>query len=271
MWNQTKQRQSQQSPKELDYSLHWAFEYVERGLSVIPLRGKQPALRLWKPFQSRLPDTQELRGWFGPTANERFNLGIVTGAVSGLVVADADCGVEAKRWEKAHPTNWIAKSGGANGGKHFFYRVPHDSLIPNRVRLGGVPIDVRGEGGVICVAPSRHPETGNQYEWLTDFSSTPIDDLPEFQPSWIGSVNQTSNKPSQRQTPQASGPIRNVFAYIKSIHSVANSGGHNSCFRVASLLASSGISRDKALEAIVNVERDKCRTTLVGKRAHSQN
>jgi hypothetical protein len=92
--------------------LDTALEYLERGLSVIPLEpnGKKPLAALlpvktaedgrpelnasgrpkhtWEPYQERRPSKDEVQGWFDAAPNA--NLGIVTGAVSGIVVQDLD-------------------------------------------------------------------------------------------------------------------------------------------------------------------------------------
>ena len=66
-----------------------ALACLARGWSVIPVKAfaKRPIVR-WEAFQNRLPTREEVEGWFRrwPDAN----LGIVTGAISGLVVLDVD-------------------------------------------------------------------------------------------------------------------------------------------------------------------------------------
>ena len=66
-----------------------ALAYVERGWAAMPMeaRGKRPVVA-WQELQSRLPTVAEVKGWFArPRA---VNVGIVTGAVSNLVVVDVD-------------------------------------------------------------------------------------------------------------------------------------------------------------------------------------
>src|SRR5437879_6578133 len=66
-------------------------EYMGRGWSIIPIRAgdKRPLVR-WEEFQHRHPSEAEVRGWFRqwPEAG----IGVVTGAISGLVVVDVDAG-----------------------------------------------------------------------------------------------------------------------------------------------------------------------------------
>ena len=66
-----------------------ATDYLNRCWSVIPIRpsDKRPLL-LWREYQARRPEPEEVHAWVQrwPTAN----IGIVNGAVSGLVVMDID-------------------------------------------------------------------------------------------------------------------------------------------------------------------------------------
>ena len=78
------------------------------GFSVIPIPPgeKIPEKGMeWKPYKPRKPTDDELVSWFG---NGRpCNMAIVTGAISGIVVIDADS-PEAEAWVQSHlpPTPW---------------------------------------------------------------------------------------------------------------------------------------------------------------------
>lgn len=143
-----------------------ALGYLSRGWSVIPIepRAKRP-LTAWLEFESRCASAREVDGWFArwPQAN----VGIVTGAVSGLVVADVDArhGGEASlfRLESEHgvlPDTVEALTGG--GGRHLYFAHP-GGRIANRVGL--LPgLDLRGDGGCVVAPPSVHP-SGRRYAW----------------------------------------------------------------------------------------------------------
>ena len=74
--------------------LRAALAYATRGLSVIPIqpREKKPLIP-WESSQSRPAAEDEIKGWWAKSPDA--NIGIVTGAVSGLVVIDLDT-LEAK-------------------------------------------------------------------------------------------------------------------------------------------------------------------------------
>src|SRR4030066_861832 len=69
-----------------------AREYVSRGFSVFPLQenGKKPAVPSWKEYQTRKTTDAELVTWFGNGNPNNYNIGIVTGAISGITVVDFD-------------------------------------------------------------------------------------------------------------------------------------------------------------------------------------
>lgn len=161
-----------------------ALDYLARGWSVIPFlpRDKRPALR-WQAFQERLPSEDEVRDWFHrwPAGN----LGIVTGALSGLIVLDVDPkhGGEAslRALEEEHgplPVTLEAVSGG--GGRHLYFRHPGGAL---HNRAGLRPgIDLRGDGGCIVTPPSLHA-SGRRYRWAPGRGPGERDPAPL--PGWL--------------------------------------------------------------------------------------
>ena len=97
-------------------------EYIGRGWSIIPIRpgDKRPLVR-WEEFQHRHPSEAEACAWF--SGRSKAGIGIVTGAISGLVVVDIDVrhgGDEAlEHLEQEHgrlPTTVECRTGG--GGRH---------------------------------------------------------------------------------------------------------------------------------------------------------
>jgi hypothetical protein len=66
-----------------------ALGYLARGWSVLPLRPHdERPIRSWEEWQHAHPSEPQVRPWF--TAWPEANLGIVTGAISGLIVLDVD-------------------------------------------------------------------------------------------------------------------------------------------------------------------------------------
>jgi len=153
--------------------LDQALRYLAMGLSVIPLRprDKKPSITSWLPFQSEAAGEDQLRKWF---ADGRRNLGLITGAVSGVIVVDAD-NLEAERWIQAnHPSPMTTRTG---KGRHFFFRHP-GTTVRNGARLRGMALDVRGDGGYVVAPGSIHP-SGDLYteEGVWDPAALPVFDI----------------------------------------------------------------------------------------------
>ena len=184
-------------------SLAIAHRLRALGLSVIPVPrprpgarshepgdGKVPAIP-WKEFQTRLPTSNELRVWFSA---EPVNLAVVTGAISGVVVVDADS-PDALRWctRNLPYTPWQTQTA---RGFHLWYQHP-GIPIRNRARVetrdGRRAIDVKGDGGFVIVAPSAHARLDaddrvvgidGHYTDAGDWTA-PRRDLPRFWSGWI--------------------------------------------------------------------------------------
>ncbi len=109
------------------------------------------------------------------------NVGLRTGAVSGLVVLDVDPdhGGEASLGElvdayEALPATLEVCTGG--GGRHLYFTHP-GGRVANSAGGLGPGLDVRGDGGYILAPPSRHV-TGGTYRRLTHTA-------PAAMPGWL--------------------------------------------------------------------------------------
>jgi putative DNA primase/helicase len=163
----------------MDMPLDWATWYARIGIAVLPLHW--PVLRDGKiacscgkadcaspakhPFGRLVPgglrdaskDPKVLERWF---RDSQLNIGIATGATSGLIALDIDPRHDGEATlatlEQKHgqlPPTWRFLTGG--GGEHILFRHP-GHLVPNSAGKLGPGIDVRGDGGYIVAPPSRH-------------------------------------------------------------------------------------------------------------------
>jgi hypothetical protein len=142
-----------------------ALTYAAAGLAVFPLgpRTKTPATK--RGFYDATTNPETIRRFWRVTDR---NIGIATGAMSGIWILDIDPGGEDRlgRLEAEHGTlpptrNVITGS----GGRHLWFKYTE----PMQCSAGRVApqIDVRGDLGY-CVAPPSIHENGYRYEWLTD-------------------------------------------------------------------------------------------------------
>ena len=167
------------------YSMvEYALRYAEQGWAVIPLHtidddgrcscgrecgrdaGKHPIANLVpNGLKDATVDVRTIIEWWAgfPDAN----IGIVTGAVSGVVVIDADGADGVATFTDMVQENGkfeqplMAQTGG--GGIHFWFRHPGGKVKNSTSKLG-YKLDVRGDGGYAVVAPSLH-RSGNRYRW----------------------------------------------------------------------------------------------------------
>ncbi|MGB9905207.1 MAG: bifunctional DNA primase/polymerase, partial [Desulfotomaculales bacterium] len=160
--------------------IDFALSYVSHNWSIIPLRprDKRPILSSWSDYQSRQAIEEEIREWWDrwPDAN----IGLVTGAVSGLIVLDLD-GPEAVELTKRQgvPPTVVASTG---KGWHVYFAHPGHN-VKNAASLGGVKgLDVRADGGYVVAPPSVHP-SGRIYRWAKGRS--PDDLLLAPCPEWL--------------------------------------------------------------------------------------
>jgi KaiC/GvpD/RAD55 family RecA-like ATPase len=180
-----------------------AADYAARGWRVIPLHnprqsvkgvtcscgdpacksvGKHP--RTANGLKDASTEAAALAEWWGrwPAAN----VGVVTGAESGLVVLDVDPrhgGAETLAALEAEfgllPPTVRAVTGG--GGTHVYFSHPGRPVRNSSNRVGP-GLDVRGDGGYVAAAPSLHA-SGNRYGWET--LCGPEDLTPALPPGWL--------------------------------------------------------------------------------------
>lgn len=143
-----------------------ALDYLARGWSVIPVRekAKRPAVP-WKAYQEKYVSEETLHDWFRRSPD--YNVAVVTGALSGIVVMDVDPrhgGNESlRKLEREHgPLPKTVESITGGGGRHVYFSHPGE-LVPNRTNIEP-GIDLRGDGGCIVAPPSIHP-SGKRYRW----------------------------------------------------------------------------------------------------------
>jgi Bifunctional DNA primase/polymerase, N-terminal len=226
-----------EKPPDSTGTLDAARGYWKRGLPIIPLRGKVPAISGWQGFERT---AVSLRFWFG---TKRCNVGLVTGE---YVVIDSDT-TEAEAWIKTRGIDspMLVRSGG--GGLHGYFD-GRGLGVRNRQGLHRIPgLDVRGGGGFIALPPSIHPETGERYEFLTGL--LPVESLPRFRPEWCAEQRRELYRlRSIAPRPLVSrSDIEHVRQSIRRTWAVSGRGGHNATFAVSCELVEAGLSFEEVL------------------------
>lgn len=159
-------------------NLEIALKYLNRGLSVIPIRAnsKKPLIG-WKEYQTQLPTEDEVREWWGK--NPDANIAIITGEVSGICVLEIDD--EDILEELEIPLTVTAISGGKRLPHYFFQYKKGISTYSHRPN-GKESFSIRSDGFYVVVPPSVH-QTGGIYEWEDGLSFEDVN-LAE-PPEWL--------------------------------------------------------------------------------------
>lgn len=124
-------------------------------------------------------DQDKIKKWW--TEHPKANIGVATGAISGICVLDKDPrngGNQSIIKYGDVPTTVEAVSGG--GGGHYFFLYSKDVKSGNGVLGDG--LDVKSDGGYIIVYPSLHKD-GGMYEWITNQS--PFEIKMAQPPEWM--------------------------------------------------------------------------------------
>lgn len=162
-----------------------ALGYTQRGWRVFPLQGivnntctcgrgdcsspgKHPLVRRGLYEATTDPDT--IFDWWRRWRSA--NIGIVTGAESGIAVIDIDLPEAVSSFDRileaGLPHTLVGLTGG--GGVHLVYETQDSTLGNSAGRLPGIDdelagADLRANGGYIVGPPSVH-RSGGCYEWL---------------------------------------------------------------------------------------------------------
>jgi putative DNA primase/helicase len=137
--------------------------------------GKHPRIKFWQKLACA--DVRVIRAWWRqwPLAN----IGILTGAASGIYVVDVDLkrGGDVSLMElcERHGIEWpdtlTVLTG--SGGFHYYFLFPEGLDLRNTSGKLGRGIDTRGNGGYVVAPPSLHA-SGNRYVWVNDLETAPL-------------------------------------------------------------------------------------------------
>lgn len=188
--------------------LEVALSYAGQGLKVFPCYemeggkcscgktdcqspGKHP--RTQHGLNDATTDEVQIKAWWDEFPDA--NIGIRTGAESGLVVLDIDPRhggndtLEELIMQHGRPDTAECLTGG--GGIHFYFRHPGGHVKSVSDNLPGV--DVKADGGYVIAPPSNH-YTGGSYEWEASSIFGEVELAPC--PAWVLDI---ANGPKTRK------------------------------------------------------------------------
>lgn len=160
-----------------------AIAYAKRGWRVFPCKPKSKAPATANGFKDASNDPATIEKLFA--GKDRYNLAVATGKDSGIWALDLDPGYDSDtefiklvRGNGGLPATFRQKT--PRGGEHYLFRC-NGETIKNRAKIGGEPIDVRGTGGYIVLAPSR-TEDG---EYLIIDEDAAVLDAPDWLTEYV--------------------------------------------------------------------------------------
>lgn len=196
--------------------------YAALGMSVIPLKGKRPALTSWAQHQQSRASEAEIATWHHQGILQ--NIGIVCGAVSGnLVVLDLDGAAGYPAFAATFPhlaeTYTVATGGGV--GKHVYFRVEQ---MPPSVKAMNTPIghlELCGEGRQVVAPPSIHPTTGKPYIVAKACDILQVPDLDELV-KWIEALKPREAQSNWNPPSRASFPVGEATINPRVLDAIAH-------------------------------------------------
>ena len=215
-----------------------ALTYIGLGWNVIPLKpkDKKPLLPSWREWQTKKVTEDHARKWWEKRPDA--NIGILTGAISGIVVLDVDG--ESGRKSLAQAAKGLPPTPVSSTGKgtHYIYAHPGFEVRNFAGKLPG--LDFRGDGGYIVAPPSVHP-SGRVYEWQIH----PLDTPPEVMPDWLLRMLE--------QKKESSG--ENIDP-LKVLSGVPEGERDETLFRYACRLRAKGMAKEEALALVLQAAQN---------------
>lgn len=175
-------------------------EMLVRGWSVFPARAdKRPAIVSWKEFQRTRPSVAQVHEWRRKLRPKAW--AVVTGKISGLIVADFDGDSGNAALGKLGFAPHVRTG---SGGHHLYvaypgFRVPTiNGKTKEKLAWLYPGLDIRGDGGYAIFAGAN--EAG-MYEWLRQPNPDPFEGLPaDLQELLKQSGEPASAKPAKPKT-----------------------------------------------------------------------
>jgi len=187
-------------------------------------------------FWAATTDAERITRWF--TQHPDWQLGVPTGARSGLVVLDVDLdkgglhSLIALQRAGLDISGTAVQLSGSGLSFHLIYSYPR---LPVRCSRGetasglGPGLDVRGDGGYVVWTPSRHPHTGARYELMGSLLDLPVWPLPRpVQGAEVAAASPASASEPQRLLLAADGrPCSAVDALLSTFLTALSDAPHH--------------------------------------------
>jgi hypothetical protein len=180
-----------------------AAKYLPLGWQLLPVAGKVPLIA-WKDAP---PPDQLDHLWDDPRAT---GIAVVLGQPSGgLIVRDFDDVHSYLEWcdDQSELATELPTARTPRPGRHVFARC--ETLFRTTKLRDG---ELRGDGGIVVLPPSIHPN-GKRYDWMRD----PFRQIPIVEPNVLVGAAQQSRQTGR--TPQREEPVNTCTKYMACVNS----------------------------------------------------
>lgn len=145
----------------------WYLEHLK--FSVIPIKKNKKPFIKWERYQKEMPIRSQVKEWWEKWP--QANIGIVTGAVSGVDIVDCDSEAGKDALNNFLPDSFITPVARTPKGWHYYFR--YKEGLSNGVRVL-TDCDIRTTGGYIIAPPSKNGE-GFPYTWIEDLKIAKVE------------------------------------------------------------------------------------------------
>jgi hypothetical protein len=235
----------QPQPNPMVTELEAALDYAHHGMPVFPTNPLDKKPLITGGFKGATKDEAQIREWWTKWPNAM--IAAPTGIASGMWVIDLDVDPVKKTDGAVTLAQLIAQHGEIpktlmaitpRGGRHLIFVWDRNVEIRNSASKIGPGIDVRGEGGYVCLPPSRNAN-GGVYAWDSDGADQAVP-----APGWL--IELARSKPKARNTAWARAALDGECAMVASAQSgQRNDTLNTSAFNLYQIVAGGGLSEQE--------------------------
>jgi hypothetical protein len=233
--------------------LQAALDYARSNIPVFPCNPIDKKPLTPNGFKDATADEAQIREWWRKWPNAM--IAAPTGSACGMWVTDLDLDLVKKVDGMATLAQLIAQHGEMaktlmtitpRGGRHLIFTWDSKIEIRNSAGKIGPGIDVRGEGGYVCLPPSRNAD-GGVYQWDPDGADQAV-----AAPDWL--IELARAKPKTRDKAWARAALeRECKAVAAAQPGTRNNTLNTAAFNLFQIVAGGGLDErevhDRLLEA----------------------
>ena len=254
-----------------------ALALAEMGLPTFPLLPGKKTPQVDGGFKAATVDEAQLRRWFNGEANQKRNIGIPTGPVSGLLVIDHD---PYKPGAENSLTDLEAKLGPLvptftvrtrAGGFHYFFQYPDDHDVRCSNGKFGKGLDIKGNGGyVVAIGSFVEKDANGHAGWYKPANDLPIAKLPDAWVKHLATAKGATGATGAKATVAMAGgkPSEGLAAFAAGVGGftlpeVIEEGTRNQTLHdYLWSLQGRGVPFDQAIQMVREANLTRCRTPL---------